>query len=147
MWRGLGHEEPIRGERFGPDRLEIEAGRLAAEHHEVAQFRRRRFLRRRLEESDVELRAIHDSIVGGARLGEPISPAAEWFLDNFHLVLDQIREVREDFPTTYERQLPQLAEGEWRGYPRVYAVAIKSSPRTDKPGMETLRLSGGPISG
>jgi cyclic beta-1,2-glucan synthetase len=140
MWRGLGQEEPIRDEIFGPERLELEAERLAGEHRLIAKFRRRRLLRRRLEESDVELRAIHESIVGGARRGEPISPAAEWFLDNFHLVLDQIREVREDFPTTYEGQLPQLAEGMWRGYPRVYAVAIAIIAHTDSnPDMETLR--------
>jgi len=140
MWRGLGREEPIRGEIFGPDRLEIEAERLAAEHREVARFRRRGILRRRLEESDVELRAIHESIVAGSRRGEPISPAAEWFLDNFHLVLDQIREVREDFPRKYEHQLPQLPSGAWRGYPRVYAVAIAIIAHTDSnPDMETLR--------
>ena len=140
MWKSLGRQEPIRADIYGPERLEHEAERLAASHETVSRLSRRHLLRRRLEESDRELRAIHESIVTGARRGEPISPAAEWFLDNFHLVLDQIREVRQDFPATYEKQLPQLAEGEWRGYPRVYAIAIDVIAHTDSnPDMETLR--------
>jgi cellobiose phosphorylase len=140
MWKSLGRQEPIRADIYGPDRLEQEAERLAASHETVSRRTRRHLLRRRLEESDRELRAIHESIVTGARRGEPISPAAEWFLDNFHLVLDQIREVRQDFPRTYEKQLPQLAEGEWRGFPRVYAIAIDVIAHTDSnPDMETLR--------
>jgi len=140
MWRSLGREEPIRADIYGPDRLEAEAERLASRHKKVSRRSRRQLLRRRLEESDRELRAIHESIVTGARRGEPISPAAEWLLDNFHLVLDQIREVREDFPRKYEKELPQLAEGEWRGYPRVYAIAIDVIAHTDSnPDMETLR--------
>ncbi len=140
MWSSLGRQEPIRADIYGPERLEQEAERLAASHETVSRRSRRHLLRRRLEESDRELRAIHESIVTGARRGEPISPAAEWFLDNFHLVLDQIREVRQDFPGTYEKQLPQLAEGEWRGYPRVYAIAIDVIAHTDSnPEMETLR--------
>ena len=140
MWRDLGREEPIRAEIFGAERLDAEAARIAAEHKRIARFPRRGLVRRRLEESDSQLRAIHASIVAGARGGETISPAAEWFLDNFHLVLDQVREVREDFPRQYEGQLPRLADGPWRGWPRVYAIAITLIAHTDSnPDMETLR--------
>ena len=140
MWKSLGRQEPIRADIYGPDRLDAEAERLASRHASVSRASPRGLLRRRLEESDRELRAIHASIVSGSRRGEPISPAAEWFLDNFHLVLDQIREVRQDFPRRYEKQLPRLVDGEWRGYPRVYAIAIDLIAHTDSnPDMETLR--------
>ncbi len=52
-----------------------------------------------------------------------ITPAAEWFVDNFHIVEDVLREVREDLPPGFYRRLPKLAEGPLEGYPRVLGLA------------------------
>src|SRR5574341_986422 len=54
---------------------------------------------------------------------EPLSYAAEWMLDNFYLVLQSLRQIREDMPPNFYRQLPKLATGPMEGYPRIYAVA------------------------
>jgi hypothetical protein len=40
-----------------------------------------------------------------------ITPAAEWLVDNFHIVDEQLREIRDDLPTGFYRQLPKLSEG------------------------------------
>ena len=42
--------------------------------------------------------------------GRAITPAAEWLIDNYHLVEKQIREIRADLPPGYYRQLPKLAD-------------------------------------
>jgi cyclic beta-1,2-glucan synthetase len=55
--------------------------------------------------------------------GRPITPAAEWLLDNYHLVEEQIREIRQDLPPGFYRQLPTLADGPFVGYPRVFGLA------------------------
>jgi hypothetical protein len=44
----------------------------------------------------------------------PITPAAEWLLDNFHLVEQQLQQIADDLPPGYYRQLPKLAEGRSR---------------------------------
>jgi cyclic beta-1,2-glucan synthetase len=44
-------------------------------------------------------------------------------LDNFYLVQQTLRQILEDMPPGFYRQLPQLAAGPLAGYPRVYAVA------------------------
>lgn len=140
LWSHLGKEQPIRAELYGRERLDAEAARLASAHHGSLRAGGRGPMRRRLEENDRQLRMIHASIVGGAKRGETISPAAEWFLDNFHLVLDQVREVRQDFPAHYERELPHLTRGELGGYPRVYSIATTLVAHTDSnPDMETLK--------
>jgi hypothetical protein len=58
-------------------------------------------------------------------------PAAEWLLDNYHLVEAQIREIRDDLPVGYYRQLPKLAEGPFAGYPRVFGLAWAFVAHTD----------------
>jgi cyclic beta-1,2-glucan synthetase len=54
---------------------------------------------------------------------EGLSQAAEWILDNFHLAQQSLRQVREDMPRGFYRQLPKLAAGPLRGYPRIYDMA------------------------
>ena len=63
--------------------------------------------------------------------GEAITPAAEWLIDNFHVVEKQIREIRVDLPPGYYRQLPKLAGGPFAGYPRVFGVAWAFVAHTD----------------
>jgi cyclic beta-1,2-glucan synthetase len=72
--------------------------------------------------------------------GRPITPAAEWVLDNYHLVEEQIREIREDLPPGFYRQLPKLADGLLAGYPRVFGLAWAFVAHTDSRfDPETLR--------
>lgn len=54
---------------------------------------------------------------------EPISSAAEWMLDNYYVVQQSLRQIREDMPPGFYRQLPKLASGPLETYPRIYAVA------------------------
>ena len=63
--------------------------------------------------------------------GAAITPAAEWLIDNFHVVEKQIREIRADLPPGYYRQLPKLASGPFAGYPRVFGVAWAFVAHTD----------------
>ncbi len=58
-----------------------------------------------------------------AQAGQPVSPAAEWLLDNFHVVDEQTREIVNDLPPGFYRLLPKLAEGPLAGYPRVFGIA------------------------
>ena len=54
-----------------------------------------------------------------------LSEAAEWLPDNFYLVQQTCRQIREDMPARFYGQLPMRSAGPLRGYPRVYAVAQK----------------------
>lgn len=54
---------------------------------------------------------------------EPLSSAAEWMLDNYYVVQQSLRQVREDMPPGFYRQLPKLASGPLETFPRIYAVA------------------------
>jgi cyclic beta-1,2-glucan synthetase len=54
-----------------------------------------------------------------------ISYAAEWLLDNYYLVEQTFRLIREDLPAGYYRQLPKLISGLREGYPRIYELACE----------------------
>jgi cyclic beta-1,2-glucan synthetase len=63
--------------------------------------------------------------------GRPLTPAAEWLVDNYHVVLAQVREIGDDLPPGYYRQLPKLVAGPFVGYPRVFGIAWAFVAHTD----------------
>ena len=85
----------------------------------------------RLDETRRILARAHERIAHDAAEGMDIGPAGEWFLDNYHVVQEHIREVRESLPRGYYRELPELGEGRLAGYPRVYEVAITLISHTE----------------
>jgi cyclic beta-1,2-glucan synthetase len=117
---------PLHGELLGVERLEERARALAAGFTLARNPRRGppRLLRRLSDHTRV-LRHAYRILAGDVRRGEPIAPAAEWLLDNFHLVEGEMREIRHDLPTRYYRELPKLATRELSGTARVYAMAVE----------------------
>jgi cyclic beta-1,2-glucan synthetase len=49
--------------------------------------------------------------------------AAQWLLDNYYVVQQALRQIREDMPQGFFQRLPVLADGPLAGYPRIYSVA------------------------
>jgi len=85
----------------------------------------------RFQRSEKALLSAYRSIATAVDEGRGITPAAEWVLDNYHVVEEQIREVREDLPPGFYRQLPKLAEGPFAGFPRVFGIAWAFVAHTD----------------
>ena len=56
-----------------------------------------------------------------------ITPAAEWLLDNFYLIEEQIQMARRHLPRGYSRELPRLAERPFRRT----AARLRHRARTD----------------
>jgi cyclic beta-1,2-glucan synthetase len=127
---GYAEEQPVRAEIYSVERLEQYALTLAAEHKTVTRKGRAQLLPR-LEDNGRKLVTAYRMLVEAIRNGRSISPAAEWLVDNFHIVEEQLREIREDLPTSYYHELPKLAEGELKDYPRIYAVALALIAHTD----------------
>ena len=53
------------------------------------------------------------------------TPAAEWLIDNFYLIEEQIQTARRHLPKRYSLELPQLSNGPTAGQPRVYHIALE----------------------
>src|SRR5262245_1308751 len=127
---GYADEKPFQAEFFSVERLEQYAQTLAAEHKTVTRKGHAQLLPR-LEDNGRKLEAAYRALVNALREGRAISPAAEWLVDNYHIVEEQLREIRQDLPKSYYHELPKLAEGELAGYPRIYAVALALIAHTD----------------
>src|SRR5688500_15543941 len=108
---------------FSLEQLESHAVALAAAHAISADPRRAVPLLPRLEEGAKRLDAAYQFLSGIARTDPQPVASEDWLRDNYHLVQDQVREVRQDLPRKFYLELPKLADGPYRGYPRVYLIA------------------------
>ena len=122
---------PIRADLFSVERLEQQARTLAAEQGVAMNPKRVPLLTARLRENEAVLLAAYRSSAATLEAGTGVVPAAEWLLDNYHLVEEQIHEIRDDLPPGCYRQLPKLAAGPFAGYPRVFGIAWAFVAHTD----------------
>lgn len=128
--------DPIRAELFGPERLEAWAAEVAATS-KVVNFASGRKLLDNIERDSQSLRDAHHRIASASAAQEPLSGAADWLLDNFHIITEALREVRTDLPIGYYIRLPKLEEGPLIGLPRVYWLALELIAHTDSALVET----------
>ena len=122
---------PVRGELFGIERLEQHAQSLAAAQTVTASPPRVPTLQSRLKDNAAVLLRAYRAGASELEKGRSVVPAAEWLLDNYHLVEAQVREIRDALPPGYYRQLPKLSNGPFAGYPRVFGIAWAFVAHTD----------------
>lgn len=124
-------KEPIRAEIFNAERLEQHAERLAGMHQVTTRLQKGHLLTPRVLENAHILLECYRSLARAAQQEYAITPAAEWLVDNFHIVDEQIREIRDHLPPGFYRKLPKLIEGDLNGFPRVFGVAWSFVAHTD----------------
>ncbi len=78
----------------------------------------------RLNENESILVQTYELVSEAAERKRRNSPAAEWLLDNFYLIEEQIRTARRHLPQSYSRELPRLASGAAATHPRVYGIVL-----------------------
>src|ERR1017187_5525944 len=110
-------EPPLRAELFSVEQLSRHAKALAAHHQVVTRQGSNRLLTRLGQNEDI-LRAFNHATLD-VNPSRSITPAAEWLLDNFYLIEEQIQLARRHLPRGYSRELPRLLNGPSAGLPRV----------------------------
>ena len=124
-------QPPIRSEIFGLQRFAQHGRSLGVSHRAVTAPAHGASFFPSLQSNICTLREAHEYISARATTGYDVSPAAEWLLDNFHLIEAQLKEIREGLPRSYFRTLPVLLDEPLAGLPRVYGVAWAFVAHTD----------------
>jgi len=123
-------EAPLRAELFGRDQFAKFARALAGEH-EVDPAPGRELLLSRLAENKMVIREAHRIASEALDNNRQLAPAAEWLLDNYYVIEEQILLAGKYLSRKYSRQLPRLKTGKHEGYPRVYDLAFELVSHTD----------------
>ncbi|NGP89889.1 GH36-type glycosyl hydrolase domain-containing protein [Fodinibius halophilus] len=84
-----------------------------------------------LAEIKEELTEAYRLLATSAKQNKEITPAAEWIIDNFYIIQEQLVQVEHDFPIGFQRNLPHLTTGPNQGKPRVYGLVQNLAMNTD----------------
>ena len=131
-------EPPLRSELFSVEQLARHARGVAGEHQLDTQQSSNRLLTR-LDANEQGLRSFNHSTLAVVQ-SRRVTPAAEWLLDNFYLVEEQIQLAKRHLPRGYSRELPRLLNGPSAGLPRVYDIVLELISHVD------AQIEAGPLS-
>ncbi|GAA3935890.1 cyclic beta 1-2 glucan synthetase [Chitinophaga oryziterrae] len=128
--RNYGIEEPFRSELYSSDQMNRH-GQVVARSHKLMKKNASDQLLKRLDNNEVVLLEVRNVLVESIRNGKTITPAAEWLLDNFYLIEEQVVIAKKHLPKGYSEGLPYLADGVSAGMPRVYDIVLEIIAHSD----------------
>lgn len=123
-------ETQERAEIFSAERLEAHAAQLAA-IQKIGNASSRKSLSAVVREDGRALIAAHAAIETAAAERRAITSAAEWLLDNLHVVEENVVGVVENMSRRVYKSLPKLSNGEFTGKPRIYGLCWAFAEHTD----------------
>lgn len=122
-------EPPLRGEVFSLEQL-VQHAKTLAENHPVVTRRGANRLLARLGENEQVL-STYNRATQAVDQSRRVTHAAEWLLDNFYLIEEQIQMARRHLPRGYSRELPRLISGPSARLPRVYDLVLELISHVD----------------
>jgi cyclic beta-1,2-glucan synthetase len=128
--RRFPQEPALRAELLSADEMEQHGVRLAGQHR-LSSVSTVDLLLPRLANNEATLVSAYEILSTAALESRRITPAAEWLLDNYYLIAEQIRIARNHLPKGYSRELPRLANAPSSGLPRVYNIALETISHGD----------------
>jgi cyclic beta-1,2-glucan synthetase len=114
--------ETISSEIFGLERSKQHARSLAVSQTVTETPPQVYSVIERLRDNAEALLAAYREICAAVADGKSVTPAAEWLIDNYHLIEEQVQQTHADLPAGFYRQLPKLAEGPLAGHPRIFGL-------------------------
>ncbi|WP_039056117.1 glucoamylase family protein [Enterobacter sp. Bisph1] len=119
-------EHRQRSELFSTPQLE-RYGQKLARTHKLTTDKIPYYLLRRLNDNEAVITQNCYELNDGKK--NSIMPAAEWLLDNYYLIEEQIRNVRQHLPKSFGKELPSLASP--HPCPRIYDIASEAVAHGD----------------
>jgi len=117
---------PIAAELFSADQME-RYGEKLAQSHKLSSKKAPYYLLKRLAANETLL--TRNCLILSSGEKNSIAPAGEWLLDNFYLIEEQIRLVRQLLPKNFGKGLPALAAP--HHCPRIYDIATEAIAHSD----------------
>ncbi len=77
------------------------------------------------------LRRVYLGLVDAAHKGEPLTAGSEWLLDNYHVVERHAAAIKKYLPWGFYKTLPMVRQGDFKGFPRIYQLALEFIIHTD----------------
>src|SRR5659263_279079 len=121
----------MRDASLSSEELENHAKKTAIEHSVSS---RRSFLNwpvPRMNDNYDFILSVYKGLNEDIQKKHSVPSSAEWLLDNFYIIEEQVKGLRRDLAKKSYSRLPVLRSGPLKGYARIFAVAVEIVAHTD----------------
>lgn len=121
----------IRGASLSEEVLEDHARTIAREHSASVNLSSSSWPLARMNDNYSVILSVCKSLNEDAAQKRTVPPAAEWLLDNFYIVEEQVKSIRRDLSKKEYNNLPVISKGPSKGHARILAIAMELVSHTD----------------
>ncbi|GAB4267917.1 GH36-type glycosyl hydrolase domain-containing protein [Thermincola ferriacetica] len=121
----------VNNKLLGPEDIEKHAAEIAKSHLVQEKTRFPRWLMTRIGSKYKHILEVYKTIDRETGGGIPSSSTAEWLLDNFYVIEEQVKDIKHALARKPYFRLPVLKNDQMKGYPRIYALALELVNHTD----------------
>jgi len=126
-----GRKLNMREVLLSSEELESHAKRIAIEHSVSDKQNFLNWPVPRMNENYEFIRSVYKELNEDIQKKYTIPPAAEWLLDNFYVIEEQVKGLRHNLVRRSYLRLPILKFGLLKGYARIYAITVELVAHTD----------------
>jgi cyclic beta-1,2-glucan synthetase len=120
----------IRDASLTVEELEEHARSMSLEHAVSSKKNRLNWPVSRMNENAAFIRKAYDELNEDIVEKRALPPAAEWLLDNYYVIEEQVAGLRKDLSKKSYFELPVLKKGPYEGFTRIYALAMEMVSHT-----------------
>ena len=121
----------IFNELLSAEEMESHAMQVALEHDIADNPNPLSFPLVRMNDNYDFILAVYKSLNDDISHQRNVPAAAEWLLDNFYVIEEQVKNIRVELDSDEYHRLPTLKSGNLKGYTRVYAIAMELVSHSD----------------
>ena len=121
----------IRDASLTVEELEEHARSTALEHSVSSKKNILNWPLTRMNDSYSFIRTVYEDLNADVLKKRALPPAAEWLLDNYYVIEEQVKGLRRDLSRKSYYDLPVLKKGPHKGFTRIYAIAMELVAHTD----------------
>ncbi len=121
----------MQGALLSGEELESYAKKTAFEHTTSSKAQKQSWPMTKLNENYDFILSVYKDLNDDIQNKRPVPASAEWLLDNFYIIEEQVKGLRQDLNKKTYLQLPVLKNGELKGQARIFAIAVELVSHTD----------------
>ncbi len=121
----------VRDTILAAEDLQKHAVEIARNHPVGKSVKSLHWLVKRLNDNYGFIKSVYRELDADVKESVQTAPAAEWLLDNFYIIEEQVKLIRRNLSRGQYSRLPILKKGYLKGYPRVYAIALEMVAHSD----------------
>ncbi len=115
----------LRDASLTVEELEEHARSMSLEHAVTSRKNRLNWPVTRMNDNFSFIRHVFEELNADSSKKKAVPPAAEWLLDNYYVLEEQVNGLRKELTKKSYFDLPILKKGDYRGFTRIFALAIE----------------------